>query len=233
MRPPVRVSRAGREQRIRDLPRGWGLDPKLEELIEGSGPWELEIGFGKGRYLLRSAADHPERRFLGIEVVSKYYRLVKDRGRRHGLDNLAVIRGEALYLLSTQFPRAFADKLHIYFPDPWPKIKHRRRRLLDPETVDLVLGTLRPGGELDFATDFLEYGEKVWNLLDSHPDLELTRHDEPWPDGARTNYEAKFLREGRPILRLTARLDPKATPGTLHPRGRTRITNAIAPQYDD
>ena len=91
MRPPVRVSRAGHEQRIRELPRGWSLDPKLEELIEGSGPWELEIGFGKGRYLLRSAADHPQRRFLGIEVVSKYYRLVKDRGRRHGLDNLAEV----------------------------------------------------------------------------------------------------------------------------------------------
>ena len=165
-------------------------------------------------------------------MVSKYYRLAKDRGRRHGLDNLTVIRGEALYLLATQFPRAFADKLHIYFPDPWPKTKHRKRRLLDPETVDLVLGTLRPGGELDFATDFLEYGEKVWDLLDSHPDLELTRHDEPWPDGARTNYEAKFIREGRPILRLTARLDPAATPGALHPRGRKSITAAVSTQRD-
>jgi tRNA G46 methylase TrmB len=105
--------------------------------------------------------------------------------------------------------------------------------LLDPETIDLVLGVLRPGGELDFATDFLDYGELVWGILEQHPDLELTRHPGPWPDGARTNYEAKFMVEGRPILRLTARLRASASPGQLHPLGATGITAATAPRRDD
>lgn len=223
MRLPAKFSLADREIALRDLPPGWTPD----SLAAGSGPWEIEVGFGKGRHLLRSAGRQPERRFLGIELVSKYYRLAAGRARRHGLDNLVVVRGEAHYLLSTALPRGFADKLHIYFPDPWPKTKHRKRRLLDPESVDLVLGTLRPGGVLEFATDFLEYGERVNRMLGQHPDLELTRHEEPWPDGARTNYEAKFMREGRPIIRLSARLADDATPGALHPLGRLGITAAV------
>lgn len=218
-----------RELPLDALPRPFDLDA----LVPGDGPWEVEIGFGKGRNLIKSAQTHPERRFLGIEVVSKYYRMVLKRGRGRDLSNLLLVRGEALYLLSTVFPRGFADRLHIYFPDPWPKSKHHKRRLLDPETVDLVLGVLRPGGELDFASDFLDYGELVADLLEQHPDLEVTRHGEPWPDGARTNYEAKFMVEGRPIIRLTARLHPEATPGRLHPLGVVGLSAATALPRDD
>lgn len=232
MRQPALFAAAGarsQELRLTELPRPFDLD----SLLPGDGPWEVEIGFGKGRHLVKSAQQHPERRFLGIEVVSKYYRMVLRRGRSRDLSNLLLVRGEALYLLSTVFPRGFADRLHIYFPDPWPKSKHHKRRLLDPETVDLVLGVLRPGGTLDFASDFLDYGELVHDLLARHPDLELTRHTEPWPDGARTNYEAKFMVEGRPIVRLTARLQGDATPGALHPQGRVGLCAATTPRRED
>ncbi len=193
-----------RECRLCDLPRSLALD----DLLSGDGAWEVELGFGKGRYLLGSALAHPGRRFLGIELVSKYYRLLRDRARRRGVSNLLLIRGEALYLLSAVLPAAFASRLHVYFPDPWPKSRHHKRRLFDPETLDLVLGVLRPGGELCFATDFIEYGQRVGEILEGYPDLAVAPRDAPWPDGARTNYEAKYTIEGRPILRLTARLAP-------------------------
>lgn len=197
----------------------------IEALLPGDGPWEVEIGYGKGKYLLEQARQHPERRYLGVEVVSKYYKMLTRRTRYWQATNLLNIRGEALYLLTSILPRGFAERLHIYFPDPWPKAKHHRRRLLDPETLDLVLGVLAPGAELCFATDFLDYGERVMEILQGYPGLELEPVLDPWPDGARTNYEAKYMEEGRPIIRCRARI---AEPTRLHPRGEAGITAAWA-----
>lgn len=202
------------------------------QVLSGDGPWEVEIGYGKGRYLLEQARARPDERFLGIEVVSKYFKMLRRRARHWGAENLLNVRGEALYLLGALLPRGFARRLHVYFPDPWPKAKHHRRRLFDHETVDLVLGALAPGGELCFATDFLDYGELVMELLESHPDLEVEPLHDPWPDGARTNYEAKYMEEGRPILRCRARVADDAEPGAFHPRGRGGIVAAWAVRND-
>jgi tRNA (guanine-N7-)-methyltransferase len=198
----------------------------LERLVPGAGAWEVEIGFGKGRYLLGRAVANPERRFLGIELVSEYHQLFVSRARRRGAANWLALRGEALYLLAAVLPTAFATAVHVYFPDPWPKSRHHKRRLLDAETVDLVLGLLIPGGRLWFATDFLDYGELVATLLAGHPELEVVRRDHPWDGGARTNYEAKYVVEGRPILRLEATL---RRPSSLHPEGSRRVLAAIDP----
>lgn len=187
-------------------------------------PWEVELGFGKGRYLLQQAQACPDVRFLGIELVSKYYRMARDRGRRKSLDNLLIVRADALYLMSSALPTGFARRVHVYFPDPWPKARHHKRRMFDAERVDLVLGLLQPGGTLCFATDFLRYGERVQALLEGYPGLDVQVHPEPWPDGARTNYEAKYIEEGRPILRLEATLSTQAPmPPALHPAGREGI----------
>lgn len=225
MHVPHRFSTGQRQLALQEVPQPLCLD----ELLPGRGGFEVEIGFGKGRYLLERALAHPERRFLGIEVASKYFRLLDRRAGRRGLDNLLRIRGEALYLLAAILPRGFAEVLHVYFPDPWPKSRHHKRRLFDPETVDLVLGVLVPGGELFFATDHLEYGEEVYELLEGFPDLTVERRAEPWADGARTHYEAKYVAAGRPILRLTARLAAGAPPG-LHPLGQAGILSAVAPR---
>jgi tRNA (guanine-N7-)-methyltransferase len=221
--------------------RGLDLPLDLDRLVPGSGPWEVELGFGKGRYLLQRARQSqtqqgPERRFLGVELVSRYYRMARRRARRRGpggcLDNLLLVRGEALYLLATVLPRAFADVVHVYFPDPWPKSRHAKRRLFDPETVDLVLGVLRPGGELCFATDFLDYGRRVTEILRGLPGLAVEVRDGPWPEGPRTNYEAKYVLEGRPILRLSARWTETPEGSRLHPRGAAGILAATAARDD-
>ncbi len=219
---PIVVSVAAGDLALADLAAPLPLD----DLVTGAGPWEVEIGFGKGKYLLARALASPERRFLGVEVAAEYHQILVGRARRRGIANWAAIRGEALYLASAVLPRGFAEAVHVYFPDPWPKSRHQKRRLFDPETVDLVLGLLRPGGRLSFATDFLSYGEEVAELLAGCPGLAVERL-RAWPEGPRTHYEAKYEAEGRPIIRLQARLQarlearPEASPAApaLHPRG--------------
>ena len=204
----------------------------LDGLLPGDGEWEVEIGFGKGRYLIRCAQEAPDRRFLGIEVAASYHRLAAARSLRRGLTNLALIRGEALYVLAAVLPVGFASAVHVYFPDPWPKTRHQKRRLFDPETVDLVLGLLRPGGRLFFATDFLEYGRTVQRILESHPSTRVHPLSCLWSDGPRTNYEIKYAREGRPILRLEVGWQ-STTATALHPVGRTAILAATGPKQAD
>lgn len=224
----VAVTVSGRHYGLHELTAPLVLD----RLVPGDGKWEVEIGFGKGRYLIRRAVEAPQRRFLGIEMASAYHRLVARRAERRGADNLMLIRGEALYVLATLVPAGFASAVHVYFPDPWPKARHQKRRLFDPETVDLVLDLLQPGGRLYFATDFLEYGQSVEALLDSHPATEVRSLDGPWPDGARTNYEAKYQREERPIQRLEVRWHP-AREVRLHPGGQRRVMAAVYAGAED
>jgi tRNA (guanine-N7-)-methyltransferase len=197
----------------------------LARLVPGAAPWELEIGFGKGRFLLARAAERRDRRFLGLELAGEYFRLAARRLARRGLANAALVRGEALYLLAAVLPRAFARELHVYFPDPWPKSRHQRRRLFSPASVDLVLGALEPGGRLCFATDHLDYGAEVEAILAGCPGLTVARRSGGWEDGPRTNYEAKYVEEGRPILRLEAVL--AGAPG-LHPAGAREVLVACA-----
>jgi tRNA (guanine-N7-)-methyltransferase len=205
---------------------GDGTRSALAALLPGVGQWELEIGFGKGRYLLARAAAEPGRRFLGIEVAGEYFRLAAGRLRRRGLANVALLHGDALALLSARLPPRFAAAAHVYFPDPWPKTRHRKRRLFSPGSLDVVLGALAPGGVLSFATDFLAYGAEVADLLAAHPGVALERLPGEWPEGPRTNYEAKYVAAGRPIVRLRARVAAEAA--GLHPGARDELAVAAA-----
>ncbi len=193
-----------------------------ERLAAGGKPLEIELGFGKGRFLLGRAEAREDQAFLGIEVASKYYRLARGRAARRGLSNLTLIRGEAIFLMSTTLAPGLASVVHVYHPDPWPKDRHHKRRLFDPETVDLVIGLLEPGGRLCFGTDFLDYGELVSELLASHPGVDVVGVD-AWPEGPRTNYEAKFVALGQPIVRLIATRRSAAAGDLIHPAGRRGI----------
>lgn len=225
---PVAASVGEAEYALRDL----SAPLNLGGLVPGATTWEVELGFGKGRYLLRRAEAETGGGFVGVEMAGAYYRLAQHRMRRRRLSNVVLLHGEALYLLSVVLPRGFASAVHVYFPDPWPKARHQKRRLFDPETIDLVLDLLAVGGCLYFATDFLEYGEVVRGILETCPALEVFEVSGVWCDGARTNYEAKYLAEGRPILRLEGRRLPVASVG-LHPESEVRVVTAYATDEEE
>lgn len=205
---------------------GFAVPLPLDELVPGGGEWEVELGFGKGKYLLQRCQGDPGRRFLGIEVASEYHGVFVERARRRELANWIALRGDALYLLSAALPAGFASVLHVYFPDPWPKSRHHKRRMFDPQTVDLVLGLLRPGGRVCFATDFLAYGELVLEILEGYPGLEIERRALPWDEGPRTHYEGKYILEGRAILRVEGVLHRTGERTPLHPAGVTALLAA-------
>jgi tRNA (guanine-N7-)-methyltransferase len=187
---------------------------------------ELEVGFGKGRYLLARAAADPTTTFVGIESAEFYWTETTRRAERRGLANVIAICGDALYLLAACLPRERADAVHVYFPDPWPKTRHRRRRLLDPSTVDLVVGVMKPDATLYFATDHADYGAAVLDTLERYRAVEVERVTGPWPDGERTHYETKYGREERPILRLVVTRRAPSGATLLHPDGAAAIAAA-------
>lgn len=206
-----------------------GAELELGELAaaidrcRSGGRLEIEIGFGKGRYLLSRAAGDSETTFIGIESAAIYWELTNRKARQRGLRNLVTLCGDALYVLGVCLGRGIADAMHVYFPDPWPKLRHHRRRLLDRSTVDLVIGALAPGAALYFATDHAEYGEWVRRVLERYPAVAVERVEGPWPDGPRTHYETKYEGEGRPILRLiVTRIAPASAP-LLHPEGIAEV----------
>jgi tRNA (guanine-N7-)-methyltransferase len=222
---PVRIAVGGRERTLAET----DLPLALDSVVATPDVWEVEIGFGKGRFLLDQARSRADVAFLGIEVASKYYRHVRDRAV--DLGNLVLLRGEALYLLASVLPQRFADAVHVYFPDPWPKSRHHGRRLFDPESVDLILRLLGPGGRLLFATDFERYGAVVRELLEEHPALEVGEPGASWGDRPRTHYEDKYEREGRKIVRLEATLTrPDAL---IHPRAGLSVVAAVAPPPEE
>jgi tRNA (guanine-N7-)-methyltransferase len=226
VRAPLLLATHERERLLSDLELPLDLDAVLPAPAAGASPWEVEIGFGKGRYLLRRAVAEPATRFAGIEIADEYFRILTARAGKRGVRNLLAIRGEAQTILDAVLPKAFARAVHVYFPDPWPKARHERRRLFDAGTVDLVLGLLAPGGTLWFATDFLAYGEVVEALLAAHPATAVRRLDAGWSEGPRTNYEAKYVKEGRPILRLEVTWKGGEGIAALHPAGRAQVLAA-------
>jgi tRNA (guanine-N7-)-methyltransferase len=172
-------------------------------------PVEMEIGCGKGGFLLDQARAHAERNYFGVEWANKYFRYAADRMRRWGVPNVRLIRTDAGYLVGQKLPPASLAALHIYHPDPWPKKRHHKRRLFKPDFVEAAVRALQPGARWAIQTDHAEYLQIIHSLLTDRPELEPTDFADPeygTPDvGTETNFEVKYLREGRDIHRLAFR----------------------------
>ena len=172
-------------------------------------PVELEIGCGKGGFLLRQARGHPERNYLGIEWANEFYRYAADRMARWGVTNVRMARTDARHLMINRVPAASLSALHVYHPDPWPKKRHHKRRLFTPEFVEAAVRALRPGARWAIQTDHAEYFEIICRLTSQRAELEPVGFDDPeyGAEGERTetNFEVKYVREGRPIHRLAYR----------------------------
>jgi len=167
-------------------------------------PLEVEIGSGKARFLVASARACPAHDFLGIERSLSYYRLCRERVDRAALPNARVVRADGRMFVETALAPAGVRAFHIYFPDPWPKKKQKKRRLLDGVFLELLASRLEPGGTLRIATDHPDYGAQLGPLLETVGAFERVA----WtslPVPPPTHYELKYLEQGRPIWRFAAR----------------------------
>ncbi len=185
-------------------PDGVIVDPA--DWFDTPGDVELEIGCGKGGFLLKRAQAHPEKHLVGIEWANKYYKYVADRMRRWGVGNVRVMRTDAAHFVMRHLAPECLWALHIYHPDPWPKARHHRRRLIQRDFVDAAVRALRPGARCAVQTDHAEYYQQIEPLLLGHAALEPTAFDDPeygvQNETMATNFEVKYVREGRPIYRL-------------------------------
>ena len=173
-------------------------------LFDDDGPVEIEIGCGKGRFIINSAVANPDINYVGIERALRYFRLMKERVVRRDLANIRLLRDDAVYFVERFVPDGAVSAYHIYFPDPWPKKRHRKRRLFNARFLEEILRTLASGGTLDFATDYVEYYEEILALLETTDRLDV---QEEIPERVRelgrdlTNFETKYTAEGRAIHR--------------------------------
>ena len=179
-------------------PEALGETIGWKELFGRSAPVEVEIGFGKGRYLIHAAQARPEADFLGREWALPFVRLVRYRIYRRRIRNVKLVRADALDILGQRIPAGSVRAMHVLFPDPWPKKRHHKRRLVSPGFAQMVVRVLEPGGAINVATDHAGYAEVIEPTLDAAQGLERLPGFGLDGDLAElTNYGTKYAREGR------------------------------------
>ena len=207
------VRRAGRvttsqQRALEELWPEFGVefsgDPlHFETLFGRSAPVVLEIGFGNGETLVQQAEQHPEFDFLGIEVHEPGVGHCLIKAQEAGIRNLRLIRHDAVEVLETMIPPASLARVNLYFPDPWPKKRHHKRRIVQPRFLDLVAERLSAGGSLNVATDWENYAEHIEAELHRSGRFECAERrvhsgDEPL-DRPGTKFERRGLRHGHRI----------------------------------
>ncbi len=178
-----------------DLPIDWGR-------YLGTRPLAVEVGFGSGEFLLAMAKLHPGMGFVGIEQFAEGYRKLLKQVAAEGVANVLAAMGDAYILLNLAFEEGSLESVTINFPDPWPKARHARRRLLSAEFFRIAARKLRQGGQLRGATDDPVFAQQALEAFGAVPEL-VRCHPEPWlsesPYPVRTRYERKWIAEGRAL----------------------------------
>jgi len=199
------------ERAMQELWPKYGVDyagaPRdLHALFGRSAPLVLEIGFGNGDALLQTAAADPARDYLGIEVHMPGVGRVLAGIERAGLRNVRVYRFDAIEVLRNEIAAGSLDEVRIWFPDPWHKKRHHKRRLVNAENAALIAERLRPGGLLHLATDWAPYAEHMWDVLDVQPLLRNRagpRGASPKPDWRPlTRFEQRGVGLGHEVFDL-------------------------------
>lgn len=179
----------------------------LTAMFPAPQPVEVELGCGDGGFLLARAQKHPERNFIGVERLLGRIRKIDRKGRRLGLTNLRGVRLEAGYFVEYLLPAASVAALHVYFPDPWPKRRHHRRRLVNDRFPELARRVLAPDGVVYLRTDFAEYFAQMTRVFAANPAFEAA----PTPADLAaelTDFEKEFVAQGKPTHRAAYRLRP-------------------------
>ena len=174
------------------------------EFFGNANPVELEIGCGKGKFLLDRALENPRTNFLGIDRIVKWMKRRKERAEREAMPNIRFMRAEAKAFLTEAVPPESFHMIHLYFPDPWPKRRHQPRRVMTADFLKLLHSRLVAGGLLEIATDHADYYEAMKKTIAVTPELwdnvRETRNERIVGGMHKTNYELKFEAEGKTLF---------------------------------
>lgn len=209
----ARSARGSRRFRIAPNADQWmlelppGVEPiDWQALFGRRAPLELEIGCGKGLFLLNAARRDPDANFVGIEVARKFAIQSASRLAKRAVPNARVLCADARVLVAYRLAEASVRRIHVLFPDPWWKKRHRKRRVFTPEFVIHCGRVLEPGGEVHVATDVQEYFRDIEALFAAHSDLAsrpVAEPAEPSHDmDYLTNYERRSRKAGKPVFRV-------------------------------
>jgi tRNA (guanine-N7-)-methyltransferase len=187
-------------------PRAPDRSFELLDIFPVNAEIELEIGFGRGLFLIERAASAPASHLWGIEIKKKLAYQVAQRCRELELDRVKVMAGDVRAVLSYARPDAILARVFMHFPDPWWKKRHAKRRLVGPEVLDQLARLLRPGGELFLQTDVEERVREALDELAAHPGFRLDDDGliAANPYGARSNRERRAIADGLPVYRVLA-----------------------------
>jgi len=182
----------------------------LDELIEGSGPIELDVGFGRGLSLFERAEAATESRIIGIEVKTKLAYKAAQRLDKRGVRRVRVLCGDAREILQRAGPARSVERVALHFPDPWWKKRHDKRRVIGKALLTELARLLKPGGELFIQTDVEHRAEQYLQALRETPGFTLAAENgyiEKNPFGARSNRERRAIEDGLPVWRILALRD--------------------------
>jgi tRNA (guanine-N7-)-methyltransferase len=177
----------------------------LDELFGRRQPLEIELGCGDSSFLVELAQRHPEKNFMGVERLLGRLSKLDRKGRRAGLQNLRGVRIESSYFLKYLLPRHTAAALHVYFPDPWPKKRHHKHRLINENFPDLARAALAPGGKIFLRTDDAPYFSQMTEVFRAGNYFEEIGTP-PELAGLLTDFEKEFAARGVQTLRAAYQL---------------------------
>ena len=177
------------------------------QVFGNANPVEIEVGFGKGLFLLNSAQARPAVNFVGVEIERKYQLFAATRIAKRGLGNVRLACADARTFLRDRVADATVQVVHVYFPDPWWKTRHHKRRVFTEDFAGQCVRILAPGGHLHLATDVEGYYARVTEMLAGIESLRLlpppAAHEPEHDLDYLTNFERKFRKEGKPVFRAT------------------------------
>lgn len=176
-----------------------------DEILIARRPLEIDLGCGDGSFLINLSKQHPERDFIGVERLLGRCKKVAKRIARASLANARILRLDSKYVVEWLLPPASISRIHLLCPDPWPKVRHHRRRIIQIPFLTALRDTLIPGGEFLFMTDHGEYFQDALEKINGSRLFTIL----PWPENAfpypKTDFQIQWEAEGKPMHRLRCR----------------------------